>query len=352
MSNIITIRDPGIIAAEINQIKRQVQEAVIYGTIRIGEKLCEAKSMVAAGEWGRWLEENVEYSQSTAENLMKLYKEYGGNQQSLFDTWTNSQMFGKLSYTQHLALLALPFAERQEFAEANNASELSTRQLQEAVRKELEEERRRREQAETDLEQAEAVKREAEQNVLVMQQKLSAAKSSEDAWQAEIDKLKANKEKAEKGESAAKARVKELEKKLEEAKEKEKAALEELENAKDAPAIPEAMMEQLRKEAEAVAAKNAESETQKQTEEARAALVAAEERTKEIEEKLVAAQRKLKAADPDIMEYHTLSQKLMSDYNVLDGLRKKLTVHDKETGARLTQFQKQMVSTWADALGI
>lgn len=352
MSNIITIRDPGIIAAEINQIKRQVQEAVIYGTIRIGEKLCEAKSMVAAGEWGRWLEGNVEYSQSTAENLMKLYKEYGGNQQSLFDTWTNSQMFGKLSYTQHLALLALPFAERQEFAEANNASEMSTRQLQEAVRKELEEERRRREQAETDLEQAEAVKREAEQNVVVMQQKLSAAKSSEDAWQAAIDKLKANKEKAEKGESAAKARVKELEKKLEEAKEKEKAALEELENAKDAPAIPEAMMEQLRKEAEAVAAKNAESEIQKQTEEARAALVAAEERTKEIEEELVAAQRKLKAADPDIMEYHTLSQKLMSDYNVLDGLRKKLTVHDKETGARLTQFQKQMVSTWADALGI
>lgn len=106
MSNIITARDPYIIAAEINTIKRQVQETMIAGSLRIGEKLQEAKSLVPQGEWGKWLEENVEYSQSTAENLMKLYREYGTNQQSLFDTWTSSQTFGKLSYTQHLALLA------------------------------------------------------------------------------------------------------------------------------------------------------------------------------------------------------------------------------------------------------
>ena len=233
MSDIITIRDPGIIAAEINMIKRQVQEAVIYGTIRIGEKLCEAKSLVAVGEWGRWLEENVEYSQSTAENLMKLYREYGGNQESLFDTWTNSQTFGKLSYTQHLALLALPFADRQEFAEANNVADMSTRQLQEAVRQELEEERRRREQAEMNLEAAEAIRRNAEQNVLDMQQKLSAAKSSEGAWQKEIDKLGADKARAEKSEATALALVKKLEKQLADAQKKEQSVREELKKVKD-----------------------------------------------------------------------------------------------------------------------
>ena len=57
---IITARDPGIIAAEINLIKKQVQETVIWGTIQNGEKLCEAKSLVPQGEWGKWLEENVE----------------------------------------------------------------------------------------------------------------------------------------------------------------------------------------------------------------------------------------------------------------------------------------------------
>ena len=240
MSNIITVRDPGIIAAEINMIKRQVQEAVIYGTIRIGEKLCEAKSLVAQGEWGRWLEDNVEYSQSTAENLMKLYREYGGNQQSLFDTWTNSQTFGKLSYTQHLALLALPFSDRQEFAEANNVAEMSTRQLQEAVRQELDEERQRREQAERELEISEAKRRDAEQNTLDMEKRLSAAKSSKGAWEKEIQKLKSNKDKAEKGEAEAKAYIEKLKKQLQEAKDSEKAAQEELKKTKESPEIPEA----------------------------------------------------------------------------------------------------------------
>lgn len=352
MSDIITIRDPGIIAAEINMIKRQVQEAVIYGTIRIGEKLCEAKSLVAVGEWGRWLEENVEYSQSTAENLMKLYREYGGNQQSLFDTWTNSQTFGKLSYTQHLALLALPFADRQEFAESNNVADMSTRQLQEAVRKELEEERNRRERAEMNLEAAEAIRRDAEQNVLDMQQKLSAAKSSEGAWQKEIDKLGADKARAEKSEATALALVKKLEKQLADAQKKEQTVREELKKAKDAPEIPETMMEQLRQEAEAEASQKAAGEIRKQLEEAKTALAEAEKRAQNIQDQLVAAQKRLKAADPDIMEYHTLSQKLMADYKSLDDLRKKIMTSDKDTGKRLKEFQKQMVAVWADALGI
>ena len=301
MSNIITVRDPGIIAAEINMIKRQVQEAVIYGTIRIGEKLCEAKSLVAQGEWGRWLEENVEYSQSTAENLMKLYREYGGNQESLFDTWTNSQMFGKLTYTQHLALLALPFADRQEFAESNNVAEMSTRQLQDAVRKQLEEEQQLHAQTREDLESTEAQLRDAEQNLLDMQQRLYAAKSTEGAWQKEIDKLGADKARAEKSEATALDLVKKLEKQLAEAK---------------------------------------------------AAKAEAEKRAQNIQEQLAAAQKRLKAADPDMMEYHTLSQKLMADYKVLDDLRRKMLTGDKETGKRLTEFQKQMVATWADALGL
>ena len=352
MSNIITVRDPGIIAAEINMIKRQVQEAVIYGTIRIGEKLCEAKSLVAQGEWGRWLEENVEYSQSTAENLMKLYREYGGNQESLFDTWTNSQMFGKLTYTQHLALLALPFADRQEFAEANNVAEMSTRQLQDAVRKQLEEEQQLHAQTREDLESTEAQLRDAEQNLLDMQQRLSAAKSTEGAWQQEIDKLGADKARAEKSEATALDLVKKLEKQLAEATRKEKAIQEELKKAQESPEIPEAMMEQLRKEAEAEAARKAADQLQEQLAEAKAAKAEAEKRAQNIQEQLVAAQKRLKAADPDMMEYHTLSQKLMADYTVLDNLRRKMKANDKEIGAKLVQFQKKMVSAWAKALGI
>lgn len=70
------------------------------------------------------------------------------------------------------------------------------------------------------------------------------------------------------------------------------------------------------------------------------------------EAELVAAQKRLKMADRDIMEYETLAQKLISDYNVLNGLRKKITVHDREAGEKLKQFQTKMVAMMADALEI
>lgn len=343
MSDIVTTRDPEIIAAEINTIKKQIQQAVIFASIEIGGKLMEAKSLVPQGEWGKWLENNVEYSQSTAENLMKLYKEYGGDQESLFDTWTGSETFGKLTYTQHLALLALPFSDRQEFAEKNNAEEMSTRQLLKAVQDQLEQERR-------DHEQTEARARNAEQNVVDMQQRLSAARSSEDAWQAEIDKINEAKKKAEQAEADTKKKIENLQKQLKEAKIREETVRADLKKAQEQPHIPESMMEQLRKEAEASAVRKASDDIRKKLEEAEAALNAAQQGKQAVEEELVAAQKRLKMANPDVMEYNTLAQKLMSDYNVLDGLRRKITVHDRETGEKLKQFQTKMVTMFQDSL--
>lgn len=334
---IITARDPGIIAAEINLIKKQVQETVIWGTIQIGEKLCEAKSLVPQGEWGKWLEENVKYSQSTAENLMKLYKEYGGNQESLFDTWTNSETFGKLSYTQHLALLALPFADRQEFAEQN--SDKSTRQMQQLIKE--------RDEARAEAESFSAQARDAEQNVINMQQQLSAAKSSEGAWQQEIDKLTAAKHLAETSEQNALKKVEVLEKQLKDAQKKQRDIRAELKKAQDNPKIPESTMEQLRAEAEAKAAEQTAGDLQKQLEAANAALAAEQEKAKSIEEKLVAAQKK---ADTEMVEFNVLAQKLRQDFNILDGMRRKITVGDKEKGAKLMAFEKKLVTVWAAQL--
>lgn len=336
---IITARDPGIIAAEINLIKKQVQNTVIWGTIQIGEKLCEAKSLVPQGEWGKWLEENVEYSQSKAESMMKLYKEYGGNQQSLFDTWTNSETFGKLSYTQHLALLALPFADRQQFAEEN--SDKSTRQMQQLIKE--------RDEARAEAESFSAQARDAEQSVIDMQQQLSAAKSSEGAWQKEIDKLTAAKHLAETSEQNTLKKVEVLEKQLKDAQKKQRDIRAELKKAQDNPKIPESMMEQLRKEAEAKAAEQTAGDLQKQLEAANAALAAEQEKTKSIEEKLVAAQKK---ADPEMVEFNVLAQKLRQDFNILDGMRRKITVGDQEKGAKLLAFEKKLVTVWAQAVGL
>ena len=341
MSNIIAARDAGVIAAEINYIKKKVQETVIYASIEIGEKLCEAKSMVAQGEWGKWLEENVEYSQSTAENLMRLYKEYGGNQESLFDTWTKSQTFGKLSYTQHLALLSMPFADRQQFAEENNVADMSTRELQQAIRE--------RDEARMEAEAYSAQVRDANQNVLHMQQQLAAAKSDEGAWKTEIDKLTAAKHLAETGERNAVEKATVLEKQLQEAQKKQREIRAELKKDRENPDVPETLMDQIRKEAEAEVAEKAVGDIQKKLEAANAALETQRAKTNEIAEKLAAAQKR---SDPDLIEFNILAQKLRADFNVLDGMRRKVSVGDKDKGALMLKFQRKLVEPWAQALGI
>ena len=136
MSNELTInRTPEQIAAEINSIKEQTRRQVLYNSIEIGRRLTEAKSLVPHGEWGEWLENRVEYSKSTANNLMKIFKEYGADQLTLLGNNAKSQAIGELSYTQAIALLGIKNPEeRENFIENNNINDMSTRELKEKVK--------------------------------------------------------------------------------------------------------------------------------------------------------------------------------------------------------------------------
>lgn len=322
--------------------------------IEIGRLLFEAKALVAPGGWSKYIEEELPFSHSWANNYMKLYKEFGSDQTSLFG---DSQTFMNLRPTQALELLALPAEDREEFVQTHNVEDMSTRQLRQAVQEQLEEERSRHEETKSLLECAQTRARDAEHNLIDMQQKLAAAKSSEDAWQGEIDKLRQDRKRAEESEANALRLLKQKQEELDSAKAMEKAAQDDLKKARENPTVPESMMEQLRKEAEATAAKQATEEAQKKVAAAEAALQeairarkAAEADANEAHNKLYDAQKKLAMANPEVMEYNTLSQKLMADYNVLDGLRRKITVHDKEVGAKLLQFQKKMVGMMTASL--
>lgn len=67
----------GSIAAEINAIKAQTRQVMIGAALEIGRKLIEAKAVVPRGRWIAWLAENVDYSERRAQDLMRLYEEYG-----------------------------------------------------------------------------------------------------------------------------------------------------------------------------------------------------------------------------------------------------------------------------------
>ncbi|WP_274363731.1 DUF3102 domain-containing protein [Paenibacillus thermotolerans] len=168
--NALTTRTPIVIAAEINSIKDQTRSILLQASIEIGRRLVEAKAMVPHGEWGNWLEETVDYSQSTANNLMKIYQEYGNDQMSLFGDATNSQALGNLSYTQAVALLGIPAHEREKFVEEHDVESMSTRELQQAIKeKQILEKQLKEEKEKAEIERQERQK--IEQNYEALQKK-------------------------------------------------------------------------------------------------------------------------------------------------------------------------------------
>ncbi|NUU77984.1 DUF3102 domain-containing protein [Paenibacillus xylanilyticus] len=130
----LAIRTIETIAIEINSIKDHTKQIVLHSSIEIGRRLTEAKEMMPHGEWMNWLADSVDYKQSTANNLMKIFKEYGSDQLTLFGDNADSQALGSLNYTQAVALLGIPAEEREAFVQENDVDSMSTRELQEAVK--------------------------------------------------------------------------------------------------------------------------------------------------------------------------------------------------------------------------
>jgi len=91
MENQITqpVREIEVVTAEIKEIKRQAQNMALMYAIEIGRRLVEAKSVLPHGKWGEWLKCEVNFSQATANNFMKLFEEYGSAQISIFGAVSN-----------------------------------------------------------------------------------------------------------------------------------------------------------------------------------------------------------------------------------------------------------------------
>lgn len=123
------VRTLGQVAEEIRMLDRQAQRMVLGYAIEIGNRLIEAKAMLPHGAWGSWLRENLDYSQSSANNFMRVAEAYGAQQLGLFGPEANSQTLGSLSYSKALRLLAVPEEERESFVRENRVEELSTREL-------------------------------------------------------------------------------------------------------------------------------------------------------------------------------------------------------------------------------
>lgn len=181
-------RDIDIITEEINFYKQQAGMAIL----EIGKRLAEAKMQLSHGEWLPWLEEKVEFSERSAQQYMRLWKEYG-----------KSATVADLGVRKALVLLALPESEREEFAAENHAADMTAKELEEAVRqrkiaelkadsaqRELDKQRETAAQAEEDAAKAREAAEQAASDVQAAKDTALAAQEELARVRLELEKLR------------------------------------------------------------------------------------------------------------------------------------------------------------------
>lgn len=314
---------------------REETSQFLRSAIRIGRLLFEAKAMVAPGDWGKYIEEQLPFSHSWANNYMKLFKEYGSEQLSVFG---NSQAIMNLRPTQALELLRLPAEQREEFVETHDVENLSTRQLHQQVQEELDKALEKQEalekelaDANTDMETLRGDLHEAEE----------AARQDKD----EIARLRGEVDRHRKERDDECAKVEKLKAKLKKAESAEKDAKEQLKKLQENPEVPESVMEQMRKEAEAKAAQEA-------TEELRQQLDAAQQAARVAEEKLVAAQKAARLSNPTAVSFRVKFEKVQQEFTQMMDDLKEMRKEDPELAARMTKGVRALLDMWQQNLEV
>lgn len=291
-----------VIASEILYIESQVARTALEGAIQIGLKLKEAKEKVEHGQWENWCHENLNYSKSKTEKLMRIASEYGDENSIYAKTYTCTD----LSISKALSLLQVPEEEVKNFSENNDVESMTVKELNEKI-KSLESEKELR-----------AV----EVNVITeeYEKRLTAADEELEHIKNELAELQDS--------TADPETLADLEAKLEKAK-KEEAKLREnieLEKASRDLHIQQAVeekAEQLRKEAE---------------QEAAGRLSEAESRNTELAEQLERLERKLEGrADESLILFKLKSDQLQEVF------RECLQAADEAGNPNLRQALKRLM---------
>lgn len=301
-------RPLAVIEAELDMLKRdtrQKETALLCNYIEVGRRLEEAKAQLPHGQWGEWLKK-MEISQSTANNFMRLFREYGEEQQSLFGAEAKSQTFGNLTYSKALQLLAITDEEeRERFVIENDVEHMSVRELTEAIKARDEAE----EKAAAAEDQAEALRKEKG----LLQEKLDSQARVYEARLigagVEADQAKAAAKKAQEALDKQRNKAQRLQDALSEANTATQAAEDkctrlnrELEELRSRPVD---VAVETDTEAVEAARKAAIEEMTGKVDKAKAEKKKADERRKVIQEKLVATQKELeelKARGPEVRE--------------------------------------------------
>ena len=281
------------ITGEILDAQRKGGEAILT----IGRCLIEAKEMLPHGEWLPWLAEKVGYSEKTAQNFMRLAREF-----------SNPQALADLGVTKALKLLVLSKEEREQFTADHNVIDMTTRQLEQAIR-ERDEARKAAEEAKAEASTAEQARAKMAEDMALLNARLAGAREDHERALQDVGKL---------------------EKELAELKDRPVEVA--VETVVDQEAIEKAT-------AEAVADLKAKLEKAKERQQK------AEAKAKEAQNALELAQSKLQdaerarknavlASDEDMATFQVLFQQVQEQANKMRGILLKLRGRPDSTAAQ------------------
>ena len=328
-------RTPEQIGAEIRMYVNTGRWITTLCAIEIGRRLVEAKELLPHGEWLPWLKKETEFSERSAQDYMRVFKDYSASQLGMFGPETNTQTFADLPFSKALALLSVPESEREAFAKEVDAEHISVQNLKkaikereaqvEALKKDVEGERIRGDEAIR-------AKTEAEDLLKTQDQMLVEAR-------AQIEELaKLNKELENRPHEVAVETVRDEEAIAAAAKEaKEKAEAEAVKQENKLKREHDKTIKELHEKLEAL--KKERDMLMKEAEttgsDADTKIAAAEAEAARIRAELEEAQKKLKASSADVAKFGVWFTQVQNDFNRMMEALREVNERDSETGEKL-----------------
>ena len=301
------VRNIETITGEILDAKRTGGEAILT----IGRCLIEAKGMLPHGEWLPWLTEQVELSERTAQKFMRIARE-----------WPNPSALADLGATKALMLLVLPKDEREQFVAEHNVVDMTSRQLEQAI-KERDEAKAKAEQAATEQRAAEEARAKMEEDMRLLNARLAGSREDWDKAMQDVARLEAE---------------------LEELKAKPVDVA--VETVVDQEAIEKARSEaQAEMQAKLDKAKARQKEAEQQTREAKAALENARIQLQDAEH---ARKNAVLSADEDMATFKVLFQQAQEIANQMRGILLKMRSRPDPASA---QGVEKALKALAEAIG-
>ena len=135
----------------------------------------EAKELLPHGQFGKWVEENADCSERTAQSMMTAYKRFGGKPQ-----------FEGLGRAKTFKLLPLPAGTEEQFLEEHDLQAMTAREVERAVKQV-------REEAQAEIERERQARIDAENRPPVipteLTDELQRYREQEKSYRTEIERL-------------------------------------------------------------------------------------------------------------------------------------------------------------------